>query len=219
MKVHNLLLLVTLFFTSITQSQADAGGRCYNYDEGVLQPLAPPLALLEEDSKGSGEKKPLQWAALRGKVDGNFNRLADALKDPYTLKDRSRAEVKEVTLSHPKLTLLKKLETTIHPFLFVSITWAEEWAYLLDSKQIPEKFLLTYQKTDGTSHITRLCGSVELRKISETQTDVSLYEEIVATGRTHSDVLKNLVGTIQTLRRIAKATTSDSSSSTPNSKH
>lgn len=213
---------LTTLFSSLLLLQtgsafADVSTRCYNYDEG-LKTLAQPLALLENDSKGSGDKDNLKWASVRGKVDGVFEKLVESLKDPFTLKDKSRAEVKEIALSHPKLTLLKRIETTIHPFVFVSVSWAEEWAYLHNPRVQPESFLLTYQKVDGTSHITKLCGSVELKKLSPTQVDVSLYEEIIATGRNHADVLKNLEGTIQTLRRIAKATTSESSSSTENSK-
>lgn len=220
MKLHRwfyfFLTLPQMLF--LQNTYAENSHRCYNYDEGTLHPLAPPLVLLGEDSKSSGEKNSLQWATLRGKVNGNFDQLVESLKDPYTLKDKGRAEVKEIALSHPKLTLLKRIETTIRPFLFVSVSWSEEWAYLHERKTQPEHFLLTYQKTDGSSHITRLCGSVELKKLSATQVDVSLYEEIKATGRSHSDVLKNLQGTIQTLRRIANTATNESSTPTPKSK-
>jgi hypothetical protein len=99
---------------------------------------------------------------------------------------------------------LKKIieKIVIKPVFFITIEWSEEWGFALKQGTVdkPEAIVISYQKTEGTSHIKHLCGNIYLQSLSATSTGVFIYEEVQADRRTSKDVLNGLTGTLRTLR-------------------
>ena len=97
----------------------------------------------------------------------------------------------------------QKVDYTINPFLFIHLKWTEDWAFSLTRGTLaqPEQITTFYQKSEGTSHIQHLCGAIVLQKKNDAHTDVFIYEEAKATGRSEGDTLRGVEATIVTLRR------------------
>jgi len=101
-------------------------------------------------------------------------------------------------------TFLKKMieKIVVKPVFFITIAWSEEWGFGLKkgTPANPEAIVISYQKTEGTSHIKHLCGNISLQMLSPTSTGVFIYEEVQADRRSSDDVLNGITGTLRTLR-------------------
>lgn len=180
---------------------------CFDFNQVIKTPLSKVFTTpSEKDLTESGKLKGTQrtiWSAAQGLVNQPIQKLYQALLNHYTIKDPKRVALKVYPQERPgyqdfHLIMIKAL------IPIFDIRWEEEWAYLISrgTSVSPEEIVISYQKTNGTSYIPHLCGSIVLNKDAASRTRVFLYEEIDALGkRTPQDSVKGHLGTLTTLRK------------------
>lgn len=186
-------------------SGADSS-RCFDFNAKVTKSLRDPIALkANEDAHESGKREVdnVTWASMRGVVDKPIQGLLVLLLDHDTTKSSKVDEMEVIKITSPHYFARHDVKYLIKPFPFVKIRWTEEWGYALDkgSSTDPKVVVISYHKSEGTSHIERLCGTIILRKNGPNSTDVYQYEEAKATQREVKDTLNGLAGTLKTLRK------------------
>ena len=66
------------------------------------------------------------------------------------------------------------------------------------------RIVISYEKTEGTSHIQHLCGSYVLQRTADDKSDVFIYEEAKADRRSQKDTLDGLKGNLTALDRLKR---------------
>lgn len=176
-KIHHILPLVLLCI------QQSFGSTCFSMSRGpVKSALGPAISMgktepVIESSQG-GEKK---WVAARKLVPTGIEIILEWLKDHKNWKDMSRVSLSVKTDNIAGYFQHDMVSVDLHVFAFISVSWVEEWGYQLLSGTLskPKDILVSYQKTEGTSHLPHLCGSVRLRR-HNSGTDVYFYEEAIS---------------------------------------
>lgn len=179
---------------------------CFDFNTKVAKPMKEPLALkpdADHSAFGKYDQNGVTWASLRGTVNKPVKQLLNLLLDHNTTKSPRVDEMNVVDLTSPHYLARHDVKFLIKPFPLIKVRWTEQWAYTLlsGSPDDPQEVLISYQKSEGTSHIEHLCGSVLLRKLGPNNTDVFQYEEAKATQRTPEDTLNGNIGTLKTLRK------------------
>jgi hypothetical protein len=194
---------LVLGLSSIGVKAAHADGPCFHLEGVVSQPLEKELVAGPGDTQDSGKKGDGRvWARRTGKVGRPIERVLKFLLDPEHWKD---PQVDELTVKRvapgPNLAHLF-VHSLVKPFPLVTVEWTDEWAYSLvgGTREAPEKVVISYQKVDGTSHITHFCGSMVLTKLDDTITEVFQYEESKITGRDEADQIEGLANLLKLLR-------------------
>jgi len=172
-----------LFWSLTTSAVAAPEPLCANFDGRVTAPMRPPppaspgKVVEESGIRGKGEDA-VSWAGARGWIALSPRDATDWILDHTRWKDMEKTKLEVKELRHPKYEAFHVLSQDTKVFAFVRIQWVEEWAYavLAGTLQAPKHLLTTYQKTAGTSHIRRLCGSVEFRA-NGIGTDAYFYQE------------------------------------------
>ena len=182
---------------------------CFDFEHPNLQnkkPLQEAIPLIAEKdafSSGKDKEKNFIWGKVRGIVHKSIARLYEMLLDPYTIKDRQRVKLKIYDQPHDGFQNFNLvMVSAITPL--ANIDWEENWGYsIIDGTMAqPKTILINYQKTVGTEFIPHMCGSMVLKSIDSTTTDVYLYEEVNALGkRSPQDTVKGHLGTLTTLRK------------------
>lgn len=202
------IYFVALVFSIFRPSAAHSEELCFDLSKRVTSPLMSPIALNEAiDTSASGEReRHLKWGAVRGVVPKPIPQVLKSLLDPRIIKGPDQKGVKVTTQDRPGYLSLQEIEMTIRPLPFVSISWKEQWEYVLleGTSAVPKAVLVSYQKTEGTSHIDRFCGSILVKALDDKKTDLFFYEEIKAARRSKEDIVQGHYGTLEALR---KATT------------
>ncbi|MBI3557563.1 MAG: hypothetical protein HY074_14975 [Deltaproteobacteria bacterium] len=197
--------MVFPIFSLLIASSAPAATSCFDFETKIVKPLHAPIPLVAgADKTESGETTGgLNWGALRAAVNKPVSVLYRLLLDHHTTASSRIDEMKVEKITSPSYLNLERVSFLIKPFLFVKVRWTEEWGFALvqGTAADPEELVVSYQKTEGTSHIEHLCGNMVLRKLTDKSTDVFLYEEAKATGRKPKDTMDGLMGTLKTLRK------------------
>ena len=185
---------------------------CFDFSKRVAEPLTAPAPL--NSGVGSGVKEASGslndgrvWASAQGVINHSAE---DLLQDLLTHRPTRAGAAKEMTVKtvgDAKNDLQQTAEFKINPFPLVTVKWLEHWTYnaLKGSLKDPEIVVVAYEKTEGTSHIKHLCGTLKLEKMSAAETRVTLYEEVRATRRTEKDTLNGVTGTLRELRDLKVA--------------
>lgn len=202
-----------VFFASVLllgSAPALADTTCFDFGAAVTKPLKEPPTDVSRPRNGQDESasgttphdSDVTWAWVRGVVKKPIEQVYALLLDHNTTKS-PKAEIEVEKIESPIYLALHRVKFTIRPFPLVRVQWIEDWAYALaaGSREHPETIVISYQKTEGTTHIRELCGSVVLRKVSEKTTDLYEYEQAKATRRSVVDTLNGVKGTLATLRR------------------
>lgn len=207
MRIQVLSLLVCLSLSGVS----DANEGCFDFSKKLTEPpkkpetleaIAPPGI-----SKKSGKtKKGWVWAEVRGQVGRALPSIMSELKEHQTTKSKRIDRMSIIPQEDPHYLARQSIEYKVYPFPFVTVAWTEEWAFSLlrGTPQEPKQIAVFYQKTEGTNHIKHLCGAMILTQLSSQASDVFLYEEAQATGRSREDTLNGLIGTLTTLRSEAR---------------
>jgi hypothetical protein len=200
------LLLISLWSHSTLADEAKSK-RCFDFSKKLTQlPKKPSIlqdAILPRISSKSGKLGPnLFWGAARGQVGRPIQELIQEISSHETLKSSKVSKMDVTALESPDFLIRQQVEYTVTPFLFVKVSWKEDWGFSLTqgTKEEPKQVEIFYEKTDGTSHIKHLCGTIVLDKIDPKTTDVFFYEEAKATNRSEEDTVKGLIGSIRTFR-------------------
>jgi len=196
------LLLVLLFF-HLTALGVELKPGCFDFTT-VPDPLVAPIPLDPTQDTSSFAQFPsgIDWAAARGIVARPIVTVYKLLLDHYTWKPPGKNKLETVEIQKPGFKDFHLVKIVLKPFPLIAITWEEEWAYaLVDGTDTdPKKFLISYQKASGTSHLQHLCGSVILTALTPESTDVFLYEQCKASRRNAEDIANGHLGTLKTLR-------------------
>lgn len=161
--------------------------------------MAPP----PKGSADAGERPGgLVWARLVAKIDRPLAAVLAVLADPARTPDPSVDQLEVKRLSPGPHLWRLRLRSTVRPFPLVSVEWTEDLAYdvLAGSPKEPEAVLISYQKTEGTSHIAHLCGNTLLTRLDAEHTEIYQYEESKITGRDVADQAKSLADFLSLLR-------------------
>lgn len=195
--------------TAIAPAFADDsnGKACFDFSKkSIPLPKKPTIladAVLPRISSKSGRMSAnMFWGAARGQVGRPIQELIQEISAHETMKSGRVHDMAVIPLETQDFLIRQQIEYTVIPFMFVKIKWTEDWAFNLiqGTKEDPKEVQIFYQKTEGTSHIKHLCGSIVLTKIDPKITDVFYYEEAQATSRSEQDTVKGLIGTIRTFR-------------------
>jgi hypothetical protein len=160
---------------------AVANETCFDFSTKVERPLrpAPPLnrslATLEF---GTLENPPREFGSGRGLVPKPLEQVYAWLLDHTNWKDMKKTRLSVKEFNRPGYLAFHRVDVVVRVWAFIEVGWVEEWAYALiaGSPRRPNHVVVSYQKTSGTPHLPRLCGSVELRR-EGAGTDVYFYEE------------------------------------------
>ena len=194
---------------STSPSMAPIADKCFDFTNKIDQVLRPSLSALPSASQGllniTDGKDGVFWGTLTGDVHLPVRNVYFLLSDHNNTKS-SRVEKMNVSEDmDPHFLLRQKVHFEVDPFPFVSVEWDEQWAFTLlgGTPDKPTKMLISYEKTDGTSHIRHLCGSILLTQIDPLNTRVLLYEEVQATNQSQGDTVSGLKGKLKTLQSHA----------------
>lgn len=200
------VLTMVLVFSGTGVSRAVlADETCFDFGSRVTQSLMEPIPRMEKkDAAASGKLQSKGvWGAARGAVERPIEELLSQLLDPFSIKDPEKAQVEVSKASRPGYFAFQHTKVTVKPFLFLTVEWEEDWGFVVaeGNEKNPKRIVISFQKTAGTSHIEKLCGSIVLRKLKPSLTDVFLYEEIISSHRSEEDTVRGHLITLQTLRK------------------
>ena len=205
-----ILALLAFFMLSLLAPSslfaAEPTPPCFDFSKPSTTLLHPSPETFAEGKDladfGTDSKTNNDWGQVSGIVKKPILTLSQKLQDPKTIRNGS--DTKVVITPIESKDFLKRIDQTIviKPVFFVTIEWKEAWAFALkDGKaEKPESIVVSYQKSEGTSHIKHLCGNILLKSITPDSTAVYLYEEVQADRRSAKDVMNGLSGTLRTLR-------------------
>jgi hypothetical protein len=173
---------------------------CFN-PSSIGKPIEPAPFPSHEGSgriPGGGS-----WAQTKAVIGRPIGEVLSELKSHGITKSGRVSSMEIKTVNDPQYFFMQTVHFEVHPFLFVNIEWDENWSYLLlqGTQDDPEQIEVVYGKTRGTSHIDRLCGMYLLNRQSPDTTEISLYEEARATGRSQEDTEKGVKSTLVNLDR------------------
>jgi hypothetical protein len=212
---YTVTFLIVILFGNFSY----AGDPCFQRDS-TLAPLRQTLTIPNDlkttaSQSGLDENTKIAWAEYLTTVPVSIDELILEVKKIEHFKNLKKQDVTTNTTieSWPKQIWGQTVSIHMTVALFISVDWVEQHRlFLLDgSVSTPKKVLYQYQKTDGTSHIKRLCGSILMTALPPNSNDktehkaVSLVhyaEEANAPSRPHNDVLAGIQDTVQKLAKL-----------------
>jgi hypothetical protein len=182
-------------------SSASADPDCFDFAREIKDgPANQKLVQFPVDAqKTSGEwPSGVVWAAAKERSPRSLSSIIDEVSSHETNKSHRIAEMEVLELTDPNFLRHQKVKFRVTPFPLINIRWTEDWAVTLlaGSREHPERVLIAYEKTDGTSYIHHLCGFYDLRALPSGETQVYIYEEARATARSQEDTLNGVTATL-----------------------
>jgi hypothetical protein len=202
------VLLIAFLLTASTGFGGDQkpGAICYDFSKAINEPLSKPIPLLKDEDNFETGAAPYDviWAAARGIVNLPVSKITPWLLDHSEWKDLSRTKLTLEKIPSPHYFELHRLSVDANVFAFIWLHWVEEWGYrvLKGTNAAPQALLVSYQKVEGTSHITRLCGSVLVQSMGKNKSDVSFYEEAKADRYEAHNIREMQVSNLFHLRQL-----------------
>lgn len=202
-----------LLFSAGTHAPAEEPAKlCFDFSKPNRTPLKPeprmyPPVGAEITERGRKEmadsKDRVAWASVQGSVHLPLSSVLKKLEDPMITRNPANTRTTVKVLPSEGSLLKESIQVSVKPIFFLTLEWEEEWMYTLleGTPADPKKALISYQKTSGTSHIRRFCGSILLTKTGPELTGMSLNEEILADRRGPEEVADGLLGTLRTLQK------------------
>jgi len=177
--------------------------RCFDFRQKVEKALRPPPALNEAlgTIEWGREESPVRdWASGRGIVPKSIDDTLAWLLDHRNWKDMKKTRLTVKESYRPGYFAFHTVDVVVRVWAFIQIGWVEEWAFALISGTplAANHWLISYQKIEGTPHLERLCGSVELRRVKQ-GTDLYFYEEARAERYRRLDIARMQRGNLEIL--------------------
>lgn len=195
---------------------AEPAGPCFDFRQTVVEPLIPPIPLLDgRDNHAFGTYPTgIKWASARAVLDVPIEETYARLLDHRNVKDMKKTTLTTTVLDRPDYMAFHLVDIVVRLRLLLlkmDLPWREEWAYSLTegTPQAPRRIVVSYQKVAGTTHIKRQCGSYVLEARDDGTTDLSVYEEIKAARRSARDTRDMHKGIIKNLRAVRTSRTRD----------
>ena len=181
--------------------------KCFNLSLPIREPLHPPIPRIDGTDNTAFATYPdgIDWAAARAVIRQPIEVVYARLLDHRNVKDMTRTKLETQVYQRPGLLEyhVVSIVVTLNVLLFKkTIAWTEEWAFSLaqGTPETPERIVASYQKLDGTQHISHECGNYVLERLPDGSTDISMYEEVKATRRSARDELNMHLGNLRKLR-------------------
>jgi hypothetical protein len=201
------LVFSVLLGVSPSPASERAASLCFDLSKPNLGLLKPPPGTFpeigkEEQHYGSDEKTGYEWAFAAGRVNLPISKVLAKFLDPMTTRDRETTTVEMRRIPVPGAIEKQHIKVRVKPIFFLTLEWEEEWLFSIKKGKPTrmESVVISYQKTNGTSHIEHFCGSILIQKLTPEKSGVFLAEEIKADRRSAEDVHRGLMGTLRTLR-------------------
>lgn len=197
--------LARLFFLLILSSSlpALAVGRCYDFSQKVVTPrrALPPDALGRELQRAGTSSSGFIWAEVRGEVKKPIRKVLELLIDHENTRADSDEAIATPVKSEAYLAL-QEVKFRTSPIPLLTLRWTEEWAFALSrgTPAEPEEIVVSYEKTEGTSFIEHMCGSIVVRRTGETTTEVFWFEEAKIPHRSAEDTRDTIASILKVLR-------------------
>ena len=208
---HLLTAVVTLVLGG-SVADAEPMPPCFNFDQPIVEPLRPPLPLLDKGGNSAFGNYPsgVVWASHRTVLDLPIETVYARLLDHRNVKDMSKTKLVTTGLDRPGYLQFDvvDVEVSLRALLVrMKIAWTEHWGYCLveGTKDRPRKIVVSYQKAAGSRHIDRQCGSYVLQAREDGTTDLSLYEEVKAARRSAKDTHNMHLGILRNITKQALA--------------
>ena len=198
--------LLTLAVSASGQA-ADPAGPCFDFAAPVVDPLRPPLPLIEGRDNSAFGTYPggIDWASRRALVHLPIAALYARILDHRYLKDMKKTTLSVTVLERPGYLELHHVDVVVSVralLVKLKIAWTEEWGYRLveGTGEAPRRIVVSYQKISGTRYIRHQCGSYVLQARDDGNTDLSLYEEVDAERRSAENTRDMQAGILGSLR-------------------
>ncbi len=187
-------------------SSSLAQGRCFDFNTKVTAPLkaAQPLPA-SGDAVDTGQRGDgIIWTRLRGTIAKATSRVLALLLNHDTMRDPEVDELQVKKKESPQDLARHCVSYDVRPFPLIKVRWTEEWGYAVADgpEAMPTTWGISYEKTEGTSHIDHFCGNIVLRRLSDTLTDMFQYEESKISRPDIDDQAKALKALLAKLRNI-----------------
>jgi hypothetical protein len=201
-----LLMLLNIQIASAAETSV-ANGLCFDFNSPVKVPLGKstefnPKKDFTKSGKFSSPKTGI-WGLVQGEVNRPIEKIYEQLLDHFTVKDSKRVKLRVYPQERSGFQDFHLVMVTL-PTPLMDVKWEEEWGYVITdgTEANPKTVVISYQKSNGTKYVPRLCGSIVLKFTSPTSTNVYLYEEIDSLGkRSHKDTVQGHLGTLKVLRQ------------------
>lgn len=193
-----LTVLFSIFCGRLASAEEEA--LCFDFRTKITEPL-------KEFPRGDGDMvhggmtaDRIAWSFVRGDVQKPLEKMLELIVDHHAIKNPLLTEVivepldKGPYLAHQRVSKTAKA-------LFVSVQWKEEWVFALaeGTPESPQKIVISYQKTEGSKHITNFCHNIVLRRTA-TGTDFSHYSQGRVTGRSFQQMQDSSLKLLQRIR-------------------
>jgi hypothetical protein len=180
-------------------ARAGATPGCFDFSTRLSEPMHPPVTT-DQSGNLPGD---VTWAAVRGDVDHPLSQILKDLEEHRSTRSSRINKMEIRPIQDPNYLAKQEVKSEVDPFPFVSVKWTEIWGFVVTqgTAENPERVVISYEKTEGTSHIEHLCGNYVLQKKGDGNTDVFIYEEAKATGRDAKDTLQGLLGNLAAFRK------------------
>lgn len=204
--IGSILLSVLLQIQSRAQAQQKTEPHCFDTTKAnppMLRAAPEKFEVGKDPSAFGTDEKKNDWGQVSGIVNHSIQDLYKKLLDPKTIRNGSDTKVVVSEIENKEYLKQISQAIVIRPVFFITIDWKEDWLFSLKegTPSDPKIIQVSYQKSEGTSHIKHLCGNILLKQITPTSTAVYLYEEVQADRRSAEDALNGITGTLRTLRQ------------------
>lgn len=159
----------------------------------TLAPLddnrAPAPSAVEGDpypevlSVVSGGDSDLWWAHARGYIHGSTDEVWTAARDPEVGVDRREVDEWSVTEATDGFDASYVVHNTVHDV--ITVNYDLRWLHELQegASDDPQRVVTVWEKTDGTTFINTLEGSLVITPVTDDVTEVAFVEHLDASLR------------------------------------
>jgi hypothetical protein len=203
--------LASLPFIALAASVegADPPRSCFDFDTTIVEPLQPPIPMVPGRDNSAFGTRPsgVSWASTRARMAMPIAALYAKLRDHRNHKDMKKTVLTTTELRRAGYLDFQRVDivVTVRALLFpVKIRWTEEWGFSLieGTPDAPRKILASHQKVDSkTKHLRHQCGSYVLQALDDASSDLSMYDEVIASHRSGEDTRNMQAGILSNLRR------------------
>jgi hypothetical protein len=186
-----------------------AFANCFDFSTPITEPMRAPVSKdesgkLPDSNPGDKPGETWDWAGVHALVNQPLDAILQDLLAHRSTKSSRVNHMDIRALPDPRYLAKQEVSFEVDPFPLIKVKWKEIWGFMVTqgTRENPERVVISYEKTDGTSHISHLCGNYVLEKKDDASTDIFIYEEAKATGREEKDTLNGLKGNMESFRRM-----------------
>lgn len=135
------------------------------------------------------------WVHAKGFVPAPIEEVAEAFKDPALMVDQKVVSDYSATWDvEPEYPVSVRVHQVIEGLVTVEfdVTW--RGAALLDAQGHMEEFAAVYQKTEGSSFIDRMGGSIRVRRVDDQRSSVEIVAQLDAYGVSPDELAESVLG-------------------------